>query len=281
MNENLNFYMSQSSEILLSRNREEPKIPDIEIVSNVAESLEFRDSSIEERTESPLMIKESIGDVKYKVEWRSGLIFDDVDENVERFLNVYEIEQENSILIGRLKLNDYYVFSEQCVEFFQYEGDTYFTCNTEHGTLSLYLIKDHKVQLVRKSDEFDMFHDKIVYRNDVYFICVEWFWSPIYFLAIYNVVDFIKTEKYQPIMIPFERGVKPFDEVLKLTDDGRLLIKYQSADTCKLKDSSEFRNSSIKEYYELTEFYYKYVKIADKSRDEQLLNLFNAHFKWF
>ncbi len=46
MNENLNFYMSQSSEILLSRNREEPKIPDIEIVSNVAESLEFRDSSI-------------------------------------------------------------------------------------------------------------------------------------------------------------------------------------------------------------------------------------------
>src|SRR3989338_5190607 len=107
----------------------------------------------------------------YYAEWHDGPMYDEKDESIDRYAVFYKTEDDS--IIDKIQLNDYHEF-DPCIDFFKLENDIYITCNRYHGVLSLYKLNTDSISHVHDSDENDMFHDEIIYRDDIYLVVSEW-----------------------------------------------------------------------------------------------------------
>lgn len=125
-----------------------------------------------------------------------------------------------------LKRNTYRTENtEYILEFFPSPSDaniTLFIFNTDHGELGVYDAETGKQ--LHTDDLEDKFITSIKIVNDDYLHMTGWYWSPVFFTAIYNIKEFLSTPDYKSIVLDVDREIPLSDKHVRLNADNDIEI---------------------------------------------------------
>jgi len=114
-----------------------------------------------------------------------------------------------------LRRNKYYPSEEFLVEFFTRDVDNkiVFIFNKEHGIIDICDPENGKTLHTDKPGDIFIKSHKVLDDGKYMFFC-GWYWSPLYFNAIYDIQKLISEENYEPTIIEYKSRNKTMPDFL-------------------------------------------------------------------
>lgn len=175
------------------------------------------------------------------------------------YTDLYKVIDDEPQYMYSLRRNTYRTEgTKYLLEFFTSPKDpesTLFIFNKEHGIISV--CDAETGQTVHTDEPEDKFITDYKVIDNKYIYLIGWYWSPIYFTALYKINDLLQRDEYQCVKIDYEPIDTNKEFVFRL-DDTNNNITF-----CN-------KNHKLYKEYSLDDFYKNHESIIKKNKDIEL-----------